>query len=374
MQSILRWSLENSAPTDGVSSEHPPAERKDLDPAIIDMILGKPDSLQMKEDMAVAVDESKNEDERINALDHMEMLIEHIDNANDLEKLKLWEPLQSLLTADSSTSEIKTQALWVIGTALQNNPSAQEDYLLYNPLPVLLSFLDPSPSSSPGLRAKAIYALSGLLKHNSPAVQALGSFGWSKLRDSLQDPSIFVRRKVIFLLSSLLLPSISTTNAPAPPDALRIENNTDASISTPDTTTVNIMTPDNRPAPTADDPIFSNSHASNLRNPNRSNTSPPTLSALREYNILESIISAVISPVPYGDDGENVEADADFEEKVLHLLCTYAVTCQGELSKTQKEKLKAWIQSQKTKSGKTQLLENWSLSREEYAGLVGKLL
>jgi hsp70-interacting protein len=44
----------------------------------------------------------------------------------DLEKLKIWEPLHALLTAESSTPEIKTQTLWVIGTALQNNPSAQD--------------------------------------------------------------------------------------------------------------------------------------------------------------------------------------------------------------------------------------------------------
>lgn len=59
---------------DSAPSDHPPAERQDLDPAIIDTILGKPDAVQMKEDMAIAVDDTKSEDERINALDHMEMV------------------------------------------------------------------------------------------------------------------------------------------------------------------------------------------------------------------------------------------------------------------------------------------------------------
>jgi hypothetical protein len=74
MQSILRWSLENSTPLDSNATDRPPVERKDLDPAIIDYILGKPDSEQMKEDMVVAVDASKDEDERISALDHLEMV------------------------------------------------------------------------------------------------------------------------------------------------------------------------------------------------------------------------------------------------------------------------------------------------------------
>lgn len=74
MQSILRWSIENSTPYDSSASDRPPAERKDLDPGVIDMILGKPDSVQMKEDMAVATDAARSEDERIDALDHLEMV------------------------------------------------------------------------------------------------------------------------------------------------------------------------------------------------------------------------------------------------------------------------------------------------------------
>lgn len=73
MQSILRWSLEHSSPMDS-TGDAPPIDQKKLDPAIIDLILGKPDSEQMKEDMAVAVDVSKSEDERVEALDHMEMV------------------------------------------------------------------------------------------------------------------------------------------------------------------------------------------------------------------------------------------------------------------------------------------------------------
>lgn len=38
------------------------------------MLLGKPDAELMKEDVAVAVDTSKSEDERMAALDHLEMV------------------------------------------------------------------------------------------------------------------------------------------------------------------------------------------------------------------------------------------------------------------------------------------------------------
>jgi len=42
----------------------------------------------------------------------------------DMKKLKMWEPLHDLLKSTTS-DELKMQTLWVIGTALQNNPAAQ---------------------------------------------------------------------------------------------------------------------------------------------------------------------------------------------------------------------------------------------------------
>jgi hsp70-interacting protein len=69
MDSLLRWSIENSSPSTG-----PVQPRKDLDPAIIDHILGKPDAVLMKEALAIAVDEKKSEDERVEALDNLEMV------------------------------------------------------------------------------------------------------------------------------------------------------------------------------------------------------------------------------------------------------------------------------------------------------------
>lgn len=56
-------------------------------------------------------------------------------------------------------------------------------------------------------------------------------------------------------------------------------------------------------------------------------------------------------------------------------LYTYAVSCRGQLSKTQKDQLKTWILSQKFKEGgESQILEKWGFTREEYAALIGKLI
>ncbi|KAG6864855.1 hypothetical protein C0991_006756 [Blastosporella zonata] len=333
MQSLLRWSIENSTPLDGDPNAPPPTPRKDLDPAIIDMILGRPDAELMKEDMGVATDPSKPEEERVAALDHLEMLIEHIDNANDIAKLKLWEPLHALLTAPTSTHEIKMQALWVIGTAVQNNPSAQDTYLALNPLPTLVSFLTPSPASTLQTRSKAIYTLSGLLKHNAPAVLELDNpnvNGWTHFCSALQDPEITVRRKTVFLLGTLLLPS----------------------------------TPAGTSSTSLSEPIHDNSHAAYISDPKRASTSTLTGAALQKHGVLQTLVQALVTPLPYGEDGDSIEPDVTFEEMGV----------RESLPSKDAESLKTWVYAEQAKEGgEKQLAERWALDSTELKELVAKL-
>ncbi|KAJ3572811.1 hypothetical protein NP233_g2830 [Leucocoprinus birnbaumii] len=343
MQSLLRWSIENSTPLDGAPSDRPPVSNQKLDPGIIDMILGRPDAEQMKEDVTVAVDATKSEDDRLAALDHLEMLVEHIDNANDLRKLKLWEPLLSLLDSAEASTEIKVQVLWVIGTAIQNNPEAQDVYLACNPLPTLLGFLTPSPALTLGARAKALYTLSGLLKHNAPAVKALDRpeiSGWNKLREALQDPEISVRRKTVFLLNSLILPSTPTSTSQQHNPPLLIGSQETSIATTPTTTSVTSTTLHTVDEPNANnpDPIHANSHSAHLADPSRSDTSKVTLEAFGR------------------------------------LLYTYAVSCRGSFTGKEKGALRQWIEKEKTESGGISgLAERLNLSQAELSALVRRL-
>lgn len=161
MNTLLRWAVENTpqkpegdakdmqlqfrpaqpgqAPSDGNSTLHPsdagipayaepaPSEsaKKDnkLSTEILDLIMGKPDSLTMKEKMEIATNTSADVDERVQALDDFEMLIELIDNANNMAVLKLWPPLIALF--DDKNDEVVQHALWIAGTAVQNNLKGQ---------------------------------------------------------------------------------------------------------------------------------------------------------------------------------------------------------------------------------------------------------
>ncbi|KAG6335817.1 hypothetical protein ID866_3275 [Astraeus odoratus] len=338
MQSLLRWSVENSTPNQG--DMPPPPQRRDIDPGIIDHILGKPDAQLMREALEIAVDPSNDEDARMAALDDLEMLVENIDNANgtvhpaadtvrssywltDLKKLNMWEPLHLLLSAATTTDPLKTQTLWVIGTALQNNPAAQLTYLTLDPLPAILSSLSPN-SNSAKTRSKAMYALSGLLKHNAQAVRQLSETdGWHTFRSALEDSDIGVRRKAAFLLNSLLMPtSGGTWSAPA-----------------------DMHTP-----LSANAPVHANSHASMVSDPESASTTSATMEALQRESrtegssLMDSLVSALVEPVPFGPDGE-CEKDTEFQENLLRLFHTFSVQCSGTFTDVQKHTLRSFLGS-----------------------------
>ncbi|KAN0080125.1 Armadillo-type fold [Tylopilus felleus] len=332
MESLLRWSIEHSSPGEAAT------EKRNIDPAIIDYILGKPDAQLMKEALNVALDVSKDEDQRIAAMDNLEMLVENIDNANDLRKLQMWEPLHGLLSLPTTTDGLRLQTLWVLGTALQNNPAAQLSYLSLDPIPAILACLSPS-SNSAGTRSKAMYALSGLLKHNAAAVENFTvAQGWNGLRHSLEDSDISLRRKTAFLLNTLLIPTSNMDTLSTP-----------ASVQTPSST---------------DAPIHPNSHASMLSDPASVATSPATMDALQRdtasdgSSLLDALISAVVEPVPFGADGEN-ERDVEFQENVVRLLHTYSVLCGGRFSDVQKHSLRTFFDVSSTNN-------SFNLGREEF--------
>ena len=85
MNTLLRWSIENSGTGETApqqqpgqpgwtNSSQPRLEPKKFDTGIIDAILGKPDSVLMKEALEVATNNDADEDDRLQALDNFEMV------------------------------------------------------------------------------------------------------------------------------------------------------------------------------------------------------------------------------------------------------------------------------------------------------------
>jgi hsp70-interacting protein len=196
-------------------------------------------------------------------------------------------------------------------------------YLALDPLPTVVTCLRPSTRPSQQLRSKAIYALSGLLRHNAAAIAPFAAAGgWDALRGALSgttpprpalpfcpcpyahhipvhshaaDSDIGVRRKAAFLLNNLLTPSAAV--APAPPPSTRILGGGE-------------QAPEGAP-------VHPNSHASMVADPASADTAPQTLHALGAHGLLPVLVRELTEPTPYGPDGDKGDGgDADLEEKL----------------------------------------------------------
>ncbi|KAJ3140119.1 hsp70 nucleotide exchange factor fes1 [Physocladia obscura] len=171
---LLQWAIINKSTEkeDAPIRTEELAPREPIDPKWVDVILGKSDSVRMKECMDELLDDSKDLDIKLQAFDELEMLVESIDNANDLRNLGLWTPLFNILKTNQE-SEMRSYAAWVLGTAVQNNPTAQSDFLTMNGLPVVLDALKNDQDSE--VRAKCVTCLSGLVRHNLKAYELLAT-------------------------------------------------------------------------------------------------------------------------------------------------------------------------------------------------------
>jgi hypothetical protein len=108
----------------------------------------------------------------------------------------------------------------------------------------------------------------------------------------ISDPDITVRRKIVFLINTLL---VRTS-----PD----EGHVSANLHTPSSQT---------------GLVHANSHASMISDPSSTETSPTTFKALRQQGLLAALISALTTPIPHGLDGED-ERDFDLEESILRFV------------------------------------------------------
>lgn len=124
------------------------------------------------------------------------------------------------------------------------------------------------------------------------------------------DSDIRVRRKTVFLLDSLLMPTSD--------ERVALQSNTNAPLS-------------------ANSPVHPNSHASMVSNPSSISTWKVTLAALQSESasegssLLDALVSALTEPVPFGPDGEN-EKDMEFQEMIVRQVYLYIANAFGTLT------------------------------------------
>jgi hypothetical protein len=131
LNTLLKWSIENSA----VSAEtaEPTQPRTQLNPELLAQLMGGPsDADRMISSMQAIHDPSVDHENKGIAWDNFEQLVENLDNANNMEALKLWTPLCDML--ESAEKQDREMACWCLGTAVQNNIKCQERVSLLSTL------------------------------------------------------------------------------------------------------------------------------------------------------------------------------------------------------------------------------------------------
>lgn len=123
----------------------------------------------MKEAIAAVQDPSVSLEDKEIAFDNFELLIEHLDNANNIENLSLWPPLISLLDADHAA--IRKMAAWCVGTAVQNNELSQNAFMKHDGIPKLVNVALRDPVED--VRKKAVFALSSQVRNHGAALEKM---------------------------------------------------------------------------------------------------------------------------------------------------------------------------------------------------------
>ncbi|TPX58685.1 hypothetical protein PhCBS80983_g02960 [Powellomyces hirtus] len=193
---LLQWGTAHSTP--GAV----PANREPIDPKWLEVILGKEDSVRMKECMEIIQDAEKSVHEKEAAFDEFEMLVESLDNANDLRPLKLWAPLIEIVST-SPEPKLRMYAAWVMGTAVQNNFKAQDDFMAAGGLDPILKVL--ASDTDADVRGKALHCISSAIRQNSAAIGAfMAKNGVAALVSVALDGDARLLKRAIFLIRSLI--------------------------------------------------------------------------------------------------------------------------------------------------------------------------
>ncbi|ODV74297.1 Hsp70 nucleotide exchange factor FES1 [Cyberlindnera jadinii NRRL Y-1542] len=196
MDKILNWSLAQQDPETAGKVPAP-------DSKLLAKLFGAADDPQlMKEAIAVVQSEEAELETKLTALENFEMLIENLDNANNIENMKMWDAIIDLLSLEKEL-ELQQLACSIVGTAVQNNDKSQADFTKYpQGVPSLIALAHKKES-----RLKSLYALSSLIRNNTKAYESFDEHkGWELIGPILSDDETDNKTKLrsLSLLSSIL--------------------------------------------------------------------------------------------------------------------------------------------------------------------------
>lgn len=159
-------------------------------------------TLGEKSDENVTESEAEKTETRRFSLEELQYYVEDLDNATTFAKIGGIPVILEYLSASEPPS-IQYWAMWILASLLQNHPSLQSECLKAGALKIVLETLEKAEDS---VKEKALYALSGFVKDNPPAleqfIQSDGIRLVSYFITKFQSPKSFI--KSIFFLTQVL--------------------------------------------------------------------------------------------------------------------------------------------------------------------------
>eukprot|EP00127_Corallochytrium_limacisporum_P004451 Clim_evm5s164 gene=Clim_evmTU5s164 len=170
LQEILQWSI---------AAQGPSRPGRDRDRAnILDIREGKKTDAQvMCESRDILEDQSTNTEEKELALDNLLQLVDLIDNANSLDKFGVHEALREQF--ESEYESIRSGALWVEATAMQNNNTCQAHVMNHGMLKDFMKLA--TDDNSFEVRTRAVSAISAFFDDNAEHAKYVANVGGVEL-------------------------------------------------------------------------------------------------------------------------------------------------------------------------------------------------
>lgn len=200
MDKLLAWSVaQQSGDKEAIEKIGKPDEK------VLSQLFGGPDEpTLMKQSIDIVNDPTVELKDKEIALENFEMLIENLDNANNIENMKLWTSIVKLLAGETPDS-LRILAVSIISIAVQNNDKAQDDFLKYDGFERLLAIY---PDASFTLKLKVLFAISSLIRNNLNSFKFFNKLnGWEILKapedvDSKQKDKLNIR--LLSVISSII--------------------------------------------------------------------------------------------------------------------------------------------------------------------------
>ncbi|OBA19119.1 Fes1-domain-containing protein [Metschnikowia bicuspidata var. bicuspidata NRRL YB-4993] len=199
MEKLLQWSIAQQT-----GDKETQEKIGQPDPKMLLQLFGGPDEpTLMKQSMMVASNPEATDEDKEIALENFEMLIENLDNANNIENMRLWPAVIDQLHSENQTFQVLSAS--IIAIATQNNTPSQVAFAKQERGLKKLIELASNSDTPKELHLKSTFALASLIRNNEDAASKfISSDGLAciNLVSSLKDHKSLLRK--LSLISAVL--------------------------------------------------------------------------------------------------------------------------------------------------------------------------